>query len=95
MRYTWNSDKNETNLKRHGLLLSDSARIFDGPTLERLDDRFNYGEERWYAIGLMNGLEITVIYTDIAPDTRRLISAWRSAKHEREAFWKMVDHDLN
>ncbi|MCK7582378.1 MAG: BrnT family toxin [Chromatiales bacterium] len=43
-----------------------------------MDDRFDYGEIRVYAIGLVNGLEITVIYTDRDGDERHLISAWRS-----------------
>jgi len=29
--------------------------------LEKMDDRFDYGETRVYAIGVVNGLEITVI----------------------------------
>ena len=29
-------------------------RIFDGPTVERIDDRFDYGEKRIYAIGVVN-----------------------------------------
>jgi hypothetical protein len=36
-------------------------RIFDGPTVERDDDRYDYGEVRVYAIGLVNGVEVTVI----------------------------------
>lgn len=58
-----------------------------------MDDRFDYGEERWYAIELANGIEVTVIYTDPDEHTRRLISAWRSEKHEREAYWRMVSDD--
>ncbi len=53
---------------------------------ERTDDRFAYGEVRVYAIGLVNGIEITVIYTDRDPDERH-ISAWRSEPHERRYFW--------
>jgi uncharacterized protein (DUF4415 family) len=33
---------------------------------------------RIYSIGLVNGIEITVIYTDRDPDERHIISAWRS-----------------
>ena len=62
-------------------------RIFDGPTVERTDDRFDYGEERIYAIGLVNGVEITVIYSDRGSDERRIISAWRAEPHERRSFW--------
>jgi hypothetical protein len=30
-----------------------------GPTVDRTDDRFEYGEVRTNAIGLINGIEIT------------------------------------
>jgi hypothetical protein len=83
MRYTWNAAKNRANVKRHKIAFEDTKRIFAGPTVERVDNRFDYGEIRVYAIGLVNGLEITVIYTDRDGDERHLISAWRSEPHER------------
>ena len=91
MRFTWDPDKNLTNVRRHGIAFQDAARIFDGPTVERIDDRFEYDEVRIYAIGLVNGIEITVIYTDRAPDERQLISAWRAEPHERRYFWQHLE----
>ncbi len=88
MRFTWDPGKNLINVRRHGIAFADAARIFDGPTVERVDDRFDYGENRVYAIGLVNGIEITVIYTDRADDRRHLISAWRAEPHERRYFWQ-------
>ena len=41
-----------------------------------------------YAIGIVNRLEITVIYADVSRTERRIISAWRAERHEREAYWK-------
>jgi uncharacterized DUF497 family protein/uncharacterized protein (DUF4415 family) len=64
MRYTWDERKNRSNIRRHGIAFEDAKRIFDGPTVENVDYRFDYGEVRVYAVGLVNGLEITVIYTD-------------------------------
>ena len=90
MLYTWNEDKNRSNIKWHGIAFEDARRIFEGPTVERVDDRFEYGEVRIYAIGLVNGLEITVIYTDLDNDERRIISAWRAEPHERRTDWQRV-----
>jgi hypothetical protein len=89
MTYTWSLAKNRRNTTRHGIAFEDAARIFEGPTLEQVDGRFDYGEIRVYAIGIVNGLEITVIYTDVSRDERRIISAWRAERHEREAYWKI------
>jgi hypothetical protein len=92
MRFTWSSTKNRINVKRHGIAFEDAAQIFNGPTLERVDDRFDYGETRIYAIGVLSGLEITVIYTDRGDEERRLISAWRSEPHERRAYWQEIEN---
>ena len=91
MRYSWDEKKNRRNFKLHGIAFKDAAMIFEGPTVERIDDRFDYGEKRVYAIGMVNGLEITVIYADRADDERRIISAWRSEPHERRQYWGKID----
>ena len=73
MRYSWDREKDRRNLNRHGIAFEDAVRIFDGPTVEKVDDRFDYDEVRVYAIGLVNGLEITVVYTDENDEERRII----------------------
>ena len=88
MRYSWDERNNRSNIRRHGIAFDDAKRIFDGPTVEKVDDRFDYGELRVYAVGLVNGLEITVIYTDEENGKRRIISAWRAEPHERRYFWQ-------
>lgn len=52
MRYSWSEKKNRSNVARHGIDFEDAKRIFEGPTVERVDDRFNYDEPRVYAIAL-------------------------------------------
>ena len=91
MRYTWTQEKYRQNLRRHGIAFEDAQRIFEGLTVERVDDRFDYGEVRVYAIGLVNGIEITVIYTDRGNDERRIISAWKAEPHERRTYWKKIE----
>lgn len=94
MRYTWDNAKNRRNLKLHGIAFEDAARIFEGPTVETPDDRFDCGEDRIYAIGLVGGLEITVIYVDEKDkrnhEVRRIVSAWRSEPHERRRYWQEI-----
>ena len=91
MRYSWDETKNRSNIRRHRIAFEDAVSIFEGATVERIDDRFNYGEIRVYAIGLVNGLEITVIYTDKDDDTRHIISAWRAEPHERRYYWQHLE----
>jgi uncharacterized DUF497 family protein len=95
MRYTWDEQKDHRNRELHGIGFEDAIRIFEGPTLESPDHRFNYGEDRVYAIGLVNGLEITVIYADRKNknnnEERRIISAWRSEPRERRRYWQNIE----
>ena len=95
MRFTWNPAKNLLNAKRHAVTFEDAVRIFDGPTVEEVDDRFDYGEVRLYAIGMVNGIELTVVYTDRENDTRHIISARRSTPRERCAFWEEITAQEN
>ncbi len=90
MKYVWDPKKNRQNVARHGIAFEDAIRIFEGPALERIDDRFDYGETRIYVVGIVDGIEVTVIYTERTGDQRRIISAWRAERHEREAYWKNI-----
>ncbi len=91
MSYSWGEEKNRRNLALHGIAFEDAVHIFGGPTLEKVDDRFDYGETLAYAIGLVKGLEITVIYTDTGEDERRIISAWRAEPQERRVYWQAIE----
>ena len=90
MNFVWDQSKNRANLAHHGIAFEDASRIFEGPTLEKVDERFDYGETRVYAIGIVNEMEITVIYTDVSETERRIISAWRAERHERKAYWQSL-----
>jgi uncharacterized DUF497 family protein len=90
MNYVWDKRKGRGNVARHGIAFEDAIRIFEGPTLERVDDRFDYGETRIYAIGVVDGLEITLIYSDVSEAERRVIPAWRAERHERTAYWQSL-----
>jgi uncharacterized DUF497 family protein len=93
MQYSWDDDKGRRNVRVHGIAFEDAVKIFDGPTLERLDDRFDYPETRCYAIGLAEGCPITVIYTDVDDETRRIISAWKAEKHEEKAYFDHLERE--
>lgn len=95
MRFTWHPGKSAENLRRRGFDFAFATLIFDGPTLERHDDRRDYGERRTIAVGLAQGIALTVVYTDrtdaTGEVTRRLISARRSNRREREAYVRALE----
>lgn len=89
MRFTWDPAKSDANLAARGFDFEFATLIFSGPTLEREDTREDYGERRMVAIGLAQGLALTVEYTDRAAEAdtqRRIISARRSNRRERKAY---------
>ena len=71
--------------------------MFDGVTLERQDDRREYGELRVVAVGKITDVSITLVYTDrgIAAGwiERRIISARVSSRKERTAYGKATQQD--
>ena len=58
MGYEWDPAKNRANIAKRGIDFADAVRIFDGPTLEKADDRYDYGEARTSAVGVMDGREV-------------------------------------
>ncbi len=86
MLFEWDEQKRGTNLDTHGIDFADATRVFDGPTLERKDDRRDYNETRVVALGEIEGVVLSVIYT-IRGQAVRLISARRASRDEREAYY--------
>ena len=90
MRFTWDPEKSALTFRTRGFDFAAAARIFAGFTLERTDTRYDYGEARVIAIGAVEGVVLTVVYTDRADQrgtvTRRIISARRSKHDERQRF---------
>jgi uncharacterized protein len=89
MDFEWDAAKSDANLEERGFDFEFATLIFDGPTLERPDRRKDFGEERVIAVGVAEGIYLTVVYTDRSLEerqVRRLISARRSNQREREAY---------
>ena len=95
MRFTWDARKSDRNLRERGFDFEFATLIFDEPTLERTDSRRDYGERRTIAVGLAQGIPLTVVYTDRAGGggevVRRIISARKSDRRERAAYQKAIE----
>ena len=95
VRFSWDSRKSEANLVARGFDFEFASQIFEGYTLERLDDRRDYGEQRRVAVGVIRGIHFTVAYTDRGTTDheieRRIISARRSNSRERKAYSEAIE----
>ncbi len=92
VRFAWDKKKSERNLTERGFDYVFASAIFAGPTLERIDTRQDYGEIRRIAIGISDGIHLTVVYTDRAESgdvVRRIISARVSNRRERQTYRKI------
>lgn len=87
MRFTWDPVKSARTIAQRGIAFTDAIRIFDGWTLERVDARLDYGEERIVAIGVTELGELTAVYTESSDDGYHIISARRATNDERKAYW--------
>ncbi len=95
MRFEWDEDKNLVNSIKHGVCFEDACQIFDGFTLDRIDDRFDYGEIRVISIGSIEDIIIlTVVHTN-RDGAKRLISARLAKKREREAYAEALHKAIN
>lgn len=91
MRFEWDEDKRQSNLRKHGLDFHDAADLFSGPRLAVLDTRFDYGEDRWIAIGFIAGRVIVLVYTeDDVNQIVRIISMRKALNYERKQFEKYL-----
>ncbi len=96
MRFSWDHWKSAQNLRDRGFDLEFATLIFEGPTLEREDDRRDYGERRIVAIGVAQGIPLTVVFTDRAEAggvIRRIISARSSNQRERQAYFQALSQE--
>jgi len=88
IRFEWDPAKNDANQRKHGLRFEDAKPIFIWEA-ERLDDRDERdwaNEERFISIGPIASGLITVVWTEPADDSVRIISVRPSSKRERARY---------
>lgn len=89
--FDWDENKNTNNrLKHDGLSFEVAATIWNHPhfVLDIVDERFDYEEERWIALGSLPHdarLVVVVAYCDRS-GVIRIISARYAMAHEETAY---------
>ncbi len=90
MVFEWDEEKNQSNIKKHGVSFETAKLIFSGPIFTWVDDREDYGEERIISIGIAEEVAIlTVAYTD-REERIRLISARPASRKERKIYNEQI-----
>ena len=84
--FEWDRNKAAENYAKHGVSFEAAKKVFNDPfALEFVDDREDYGEERFNIIGIVDGRLLYVTYT-MRSDRVRIISARGAEPHERRSY---------
>lgn len=87
MRFVWDPRKNQENIRNRNLDFAEARNIFQRPMLRMLDDRYDYGEDRWIAIGMLDSVRIVVVvFTERDENTIRIISMRKALSHEQKRY---------
>ena len=93
MRFEWDDEKRFHNIAIHGIDFADLEPLFLGVTVTILDDRFDYGEDRFVTFGFLEGLVVAVVHTE-TDEVIRVISARKATRHEETNFVEQVRDQL-
>jgi uncharacterized protein len=88
MNFDWDENKNQVNIKKHGVDFRDACYVFadiyalNMPDIEHSDD-----EERWLLLGAsLNGKILLIVHTARIGDIIRIISARKATKYEQKVY---------
>ena len=90
-KFTWREEKNETNRRKHkGLTFEIAELVFQDPHYVAFVGSVKDGEERWHAIGMVEGFILLVVIhtyqTEDAEELIHIISCRHASKHERRLY---------
>ena len=89
MQFEWDEAKRESNLLKHSIDFIEVEKVFEGETVTILDAQFDYGEERFITLGLLDGRVVVIVHTE-TDDLIRLISARKATSNEEISYVKEI-----
>ena len=86
MKYEWDEVKNRLNIHNHGIDFMDVPSMFQHPMVMFLDQRKDYGKDRWIGIGILKTILTVIVFAEPDDETVRIISARKATKHEEQIY---------
>ena len=88
--YSWDKNKNEENIQKHGVDFREARTVFDDPNaVYEIDDEHSLGEERFVVIGMSKQAYILFVchcYRE-SDNVIRLISARKAESDEIDLYY--------
>jgi uncharacterized protein (DUF4415 family) len=93
VRYEWDEAKRQSNIRKHGIDFIGIHTVFAGRTVTVLDDRFDYGENRFVTLGLLSGRVVVVSHmeTELFPSERQRRMKRSATSGRSRTNWRRVD----
>lgn len=88
---SYDDNKRQINLKKHGIDLAECVSIFDHPMITKEDARKNYGEQRLQSLGLLNSVVVFMVWIDKV-EHPHLISVREATKHEQKYYYVNIGY---
>jgi uncharacterized protein len=90
MRFSWDEEKNQRNIRKHGVSFEMASEVFDDPHAMSLQDESCDGEERWLTTGVVRGVVVLLLVhtwkEQNDEEDIRIISARKATRLEREEY---------
>jgi len=90
LEFEWNEEKAKANLTKHRVSFLTAAQVFANEIVERIDDREDYGELRFIALGRVDTEVYRVVFTWRGENLIRIISAQKASRDEREIYYRAI-----
>ncbi len=87
MKITWDENKRLENLRKHKLDFADAEKVLSAPYRLFEDNRFDYVEQRWIALGLLHVMVVVVVHSETEAEIR-IISMRKATRYEQELYFE-------
>jgi uncharacterized protein len=88
MQYSYNKNKKALNLAKHGFDFDDAKLVIESKkTVTYEDDRFDYGEQRFITIGLLQNALVAIVTSETEKEIR-IISMRKADKNEQAIYYE-------
>jgi len=88
LQFEWSQAKADSNWRRHGVSFRAGTTVFKDPfAIELLDDREDYGEQRFVILGMAEAQTLLFAAYTEREDRIRIISARRTTPDEEQDYF--------